>query len=178
MGASQPDNLISRTGAIPKFTKFNLNVSRIQAINTALSIVFTASGQYSCNPLYVYEQIGYGGLPYGDAYDPSEIIADQGVEAKLEFRLDTFFPIKVIPVQYYANYDGGVLWNRNTVNTPFRQTGTSTGVGIRSTPIPHVSLSLELAKPLDRSPAAIVAIPGFTGNPRAFRGFFSLTVTA
>ena len=174
-GASQPNNLVSRIGAKPIFTKINASAGRLQGLPKNFSIMLTGNGQYGFNRMYAYEQIGYGGLPFGDAYDPSEIIADRGIEAKLEIRRDTTFPFNSIPTQYFIYYDGGVLWNYDHINQVGRQTGTSTGFGLRATAFQHINISLELDKPLDRNVAAVVAEPN-GGNPRAWRGFFSISV--
>jgi hemolysin activation/secretion protein len=175
-GASQPGNLVSRIGAKPSFSKFNLSGGRLQGLFGPFSALLGGSGQYATNTMYSYEQLGYGGLPFGDAYDPSEIVGDRGIEAKLELRADSNFPWTSIPTQYFVYYDGGVLWNFDHINQPGRQCGTSTGVGLRSFAFNHVNLSLELAKPLNRDVAATAAIPGGDENPRAWRGFFSINL--
>lgn len=177
MGASQPGNLVSRVGAKPVFTKFNLSGGRLQGLPRSFSILLTGNGQYTPNKMYAYEQIGYGGLPFGNAYDPSEIIADRGIEAKLEIRRDTSFPFQSIPTQYFIYYDGGVLWNIDHINQPGRQSGTSAGFGLRSTAYQHISINLELDKPLTRKVAAIAAEPN-GGNPKQWRGFFSIVISA
>lgn len=178
LGASQPGNLVSRFDAKPDFTKFNASGGRLQGLFSVFSALLTTNAQYACNKMYAYEQIGYGGLPFGDAYDPSEIIADRGLMAKLELRADTRLPFTNIPTQYFVYGDGGVLWNVDHINQPGRQSGTSAGFGLRSTAWNHLNISLELAKPLNRAVAATQAIPGGTENPRAWRGFFSLNVSA
>lgn len=175
-GASQPGNLVSRIGAKPSFSKFNLSGGRLQGLFGPFSALLAANGQYATNTMYAYEQLGYGGLPFGDAYDPSEIVGDRGLEAKLELRADSRLPWTFIPTQYFVYYDGGVLWNFDHINQPGRQCGTSTGLGLRSFAFNHISVSLELAKPLNRDVAATAAIPGGGENPRAWRGFFSINL--
>lgn len=175
-GASQPGNLISRVGAKPSFSKFNLSGARLQGLYGIFSAMLSASGQYATNKMYAYEQLGYGGLPFGDAYDPSEIVGDRGIEAKLELRADSNLPWTSTPTQYFVYYDGGVLWNFDHINQPGRQTGTSTGFGLRAYALNHVNVSLELAKPLDRPVAATAAIPSGE-NASAWRGFFSINLT-
>jgi hemolysin activation/secretion protein len=177
LGASQPDNLVSRFGAQPTFAKINLSGGRLQGIFRNLSLLVTANGQYSFSKMYAYEQIGYGGLPFGDAYDPSEIVGDRGVEAKIEFHLDTFFPIKSIPTQYYTYCDGGMMWNIDHIFQEGRATGTSAGFGFRSSLFKFINVSLELAKPLDRDVATVADDPS-GGNPKAWRGFFSIIAFA
>lgn len=175
-GASQPGNLISRLGAKPSFSKFNLSGGRLQGLFGPFSALLSGAGQYATNKMYAYEQLGYGGLPFGDAYDPSEIVGDRGIEGKFELRADSVLPWTFIPTQYFVYYDGGVLWNYDHINQEGRQTGTSAGFGLRSFAWNHVSVSLELAKPLNRNVAATEAIPGSGENPRAFRGFFSINL--
>lgn len=175
-GASQAGNLVSRIGAKPSFSKFNVSGGRLQGLFGMFSALLSANGQYATNTMYAYEQLGYGGLPFGDAYDPSEIVGDRGIEAKLELRADTNLPWTAIPTQYFVYYDGGVLWNFDHINQPGRQAGTSTGFGLRAYALNHINLSLELAKPLNRPVAATEAIPS-GANGTAWRGFFSINLT-
>ena len=105
-GASQPGNLISRIGAKPSFSKLNMSGGRLQGLFGSFSALLSGAGQYATNKMYAYEQLGYGGLPFGDAYDPSEIVGDRGIEAKLELRADSILPWTFIPTQYFVYYDG------------------------------------------------------------------------
>jgi len=178
MGASQSYNLISRPGAKPNFGKFNLSAGRLQGLFSNYSLMLTFNGQYTNSSMYAYQQMGYGGLPFGDAYDPSEIIGDRGIEAKIELQKNTVFPWGSIPTQYFINYDGGVLWNIQDIGQPNRLAGTSLGFGVRATIFKYINLSLELAKPMDRKVAATAAIPSPGHNPEAWRGFFSVALTA
>lgn len=176
-GASQPGNLVSRFKAKPIFSKFNLNAVRLHALYKNISLMLSGAGQYATNRMYAYEQLGYGGIPFGNAYDPSEIVGDRGVEAKIELRLDTTFPISSIPTQYFVYFDEGTLWNYDHILQEGRGSGTSTGFGLRSTAYKYLNISLELDKPLNRNVAVIEAEPN-GGNPRQWRGFFSVVLMA
>ncbi len=66
------------------YTKFNCCVTHVQNITSKFSILIDSMGQYAPNPIAAVEKIPYGGgLPYGQAYDlaydPGEIIGDQGL---------------------------------------------------------------------------------------------------
>lgn len=134
MGASNVHNLISRVRAKPSFTKINFAGGRLQGLFGNFSLMLTANSQYATNRMYAYEQIGYGGLPFGNAYDPSEIIADSGIEGKMELRCDGQFLTEKLPSQYFVYYDGVRLWNYD-----------------------HINATLELDKPLVRKVAALAA---------------------
>lgn len=171
-GASSANDPVSRSDAKPGFTKLNLDISRLQALTQRFSLMLQASGQYAFSPLYSYEQMAYGGLPFGSAYDPAELVGDRGVLGRAELRLDTL-PFNKTNVQYYIFYDGGVLWNIDTTNQFGQQTGTSAGVGTRIQLLKHLNVNLELAKPLNRDVAALQAAGE---NSRAWRGFFTIGV--
>lgn len=176
-GASKTTNLVSRYLASPTFTKINIDAHRLQALPYNFSLYLAASGQYSFERLYSYEQFGYGGLSFGNAYDPSEILGDSGVDAKAELRFNTIlFPKKnnFVPLQLFIYYDGGVLWNIDHINQQGRLTGTSAGFGLRFSFMNHLNFSLELDKPLDRKVAVLQALPG--ENPYAWREFFNVSL--
>jgi len=173
LGASQPGNLVSRFKAKPVFTKTILTVGRLQGLTDRFSLMLTANGQTASNRMYSYQQIGYGGLLYGNAYDPSEILGDHGLEGKIELRLDNAFPYEKMPTEYFIYYDAARLWNYDHITQVGKLAGTSAGFGVRATLWQHISWTLELDKPLDRKVAAVAAEPN-PGNPKAWRGFFSV----
>jgi hemolysin activation/secretion protein len=146
------------------------------------SLFFSTTGQLAFNSLLSAEQLGYGGAQYGSAYDSSEIIADSGIEGKLELRYNSptvgeFFRT----TQYYASYDFGVLYQKNalpgaasasdpfaSILTPTKQSGTSGALGIRFNLVDRVNSYFEIAKPLTKKVAAY--------NNNDARYFFSITV--
>lgn len=165
----------SRPKGDPNYTKWMINVSRLQALGNRFSFLLAMTGQYSYNPLEASNQFSYGGPDFGRGYDPSEIIGDDGVGVKFEIRMDTAPEWKLLnTVQYYMFYDGGAIWNRDNTDLPYRQSAFSAGVGARINFMPFLSGNVFLAKPLTR-PVAVLSQENV--NPNQFRGFFQVTAS-
>lgn len=168
LGANQ-HLLQSRPKGVPKYNTINIGLSRIQALPWQLTFLASMRGQYSCEPLLATEQFAYGGADYGRGYDPSEIVGDDGIGSKFELRRDSNYGIRWLAVvQYYLFYDAGVIWNRDGLNLPAKQSATSTGLGARMTFIPQLSGNLFYAKPLTHSIATQVAMGKDPLKPRIF----------
>ena len=162
----------SRPKGLPNFTKISANISRLQGLGTRFSLLGAVKGQYSFNPLLAVEQFAYGGPDFGRGYDPAEIIGDDGLAGKLELRMDTAPGYRLLQlVQYYVFYDGGVVWNRDSINLLGRQDAFSAGFGARFTFMSNLTGNFFLAKPLTM-PVATTEQMGQNGN--RFRAFFQI----
>lgn len=163
LGASSAnDTDISRPGATPTFAKLNASLSRLQDLPYNLSLLLAAQGQYTDDSLYASEQFGFGGSDFGRGYDPSEIIGDRGIAGKAELRYNQESN------QFYAFYDIGSIWNRDTVSQSAQESAASLGLGVRSYLTKWLAGDVVWAKPLTHDVAAEE-----NRNPRVF---FSLTV--
>lgn len=181
-GDEQPELLRSRLDGQKNYSKILVSFTRLQSLPETWSLFFSTTGQLAFNSLLSAEQLGYGGPQYGSAYDPSEIIADSGIEGKLELRYNSptvgeFFRT----TQYYGSYDFGALYQKNAlpgasssgnpfvdVAVPTKQSGTSAALGIRLDIVDRVNASFEIAKPLTKKVEAY--------NNKNARYFFSITV--
>ena len=173
MGATR-HFLQSRPLAVPNYTKLMLTGSRLQLISDRFSLLGAFSGQYSCNPLLASVQYSYGGPNFGRGYDPSAIVGDDGLGAKIELRFSTDPEWRWLKqVQYYVFYDGGEIWNRDGVSLPAKQSAFSTGVGLRINFIPQISGNFYIAKPLTLPVQTLTAM-GQNGNQ--WRSFFQLSL--
>jgi hemolysin activation/secretion protein len=163
----------SRPKGVPNFTKFDLNLSRLQALGgSPFSIFLAMQGQYSCNPLLATEQYPYGGPEWGRGYDPSEIIGDSAFAGKFEFRFQTSPQFKFLQnILYYTFFDYGIIWNRDYINLPYRQTADSAGIGARVEFMPELNGNLFFAKPISH-PVATLSAMNHVDKP--WRVFFSL----
>lgn len=161
MGASNYEN-ISRPDAAPRFTKYNINISRLQGLPANFSVLVAGQGQYTHDSLYAAEQYGFGGANFGRGYDSSEITGDRGAAGKFELRYD------IRQQQLYAFYDIGAVWNRNTLTQPAKQSAASTGIGARLHFTNWLAGNLEIDKPLTKVVSA-------EGN-RNYRVYFGVTV--
>jgi hemolysin activation/secretion protein len=174
MGANQ-HFLQSRPLGVSNYTKAMLNASRIQWINERFSLYGAFTGQYSCNPLLASAQFAYGGPDFGRGYDPSEIVADEALAAKMELRMNSALGWKYLnEMQYYAFYDGGILWNRDGVNQLPKQSATSTGLGARFYFIPQLYGNFYVAYPLTHNVGVFEVIGD---NRRPVRTFFQLVLS-
>lgn len=149
-GSSQKgDDNLSREQASPNFTKAEIIVSRYQRLPKDFSLTLRASGQVASGPLFSSEEFGYGGQTFGRAYDPSDITGDHGASGSVELQylgLESGPHFKVSP---YIFYDIGAVWNDDEGQEK-RQSGASSGLGLRFQLPQEVSLNTGLAFPLTR----------------------------
>lgn len=123
----------SRPGGRGDYTKIFLLASRVQAIIGPLSAYGLVQGQWAANPLLSSEQFTFGGSQLGRGYDIAELLGDEGMAGSLELRYDQAVGrFKIQSLQFYTFYDAGMVWNFKYIGgTPRKQSGTSTGVGVR-----------------------------------------------
>lgn len=160
-GASPAGDVnVSHLGAVPDFTKLSGVVRRIQEIYGPVSVAVTGTGQYAFQPLYVGEEISFGGAQIGRGYDPAAITGDMGVggDAELRYRLDITGrhidspPVTISDAELYAFYDVAKVWDHSGPVTPnFLE---SDGFGARTVLDEKLSLGLEAAFPQIRVPTS------------------------
>lgn len=162
------DPLASRVGGNPQFTKATLYLSRLQSLGANWSLLFALSGQDALNNLLAPEEFSFGGESYGRGYDPSEIVGDSGVAAKLELRYTRDRP-GGLGYTAYGFFDSGHVWRRLDVSeagAPKTDSASSAGAGVRLTLGNYGSAYLEVAKPINH----LVAAEG-NERTRVFGGF-------
>jgi hemolysin activation/secretion protein len=146
----------SRAGGKVDFGKIEASASRTQPLPSCFSLFGSIYGQYATTQLLAPEQCGYGGRFYGRAYDPSEILADQCVEAVGEARYDLprFMP-QITQFQLYTFSDYGKLWRGlGTVDPVTNITlssvhAASAGGGVRVGWWDYLNADLQVAKAID-----------------------------
>lgn len=141
--SERTDQNLSRTGVDPKFKKMELNWNRFQNVGSWTGVT-SMSMQFAKGPQYSSEQIGYGGQSYGRAYDPSEIVGDQGMLASFELRYDNLPAWKNIHLAPYGFYDIGKVWSVND-DTEGRN---SIGLGIKANAKSGLFTNFTVAQPL------------------------------
>ena len=172
-GASAPHSvMLSRAEGRADYAKIEASLYRFQQLGDEWAAVFGATGQYSARPLLSAEEFGFGGQAFGRAYDPSELVGDQGCAFKAEIHYDGLVDIyDGRHAQPYVFYDIGKIWNLDP-GEPARDSGASAGAGLRY-PLPFdVNADVSLAEPLTRRADA----PQY-GNGKAPRFVFSLNST-
>lgn len=158
------------------YTKFYYYVTHVQNITKSFSVLIDSMGQYAPNPLAAVEKIPYGGgLPYGQAYDPGEIIGDNGLMGGLELRYNSFPKLRAI--QYFTRYDIGKVWNKNVAPTFFLNSvysDASLSAGLRLLLSKDFRLQLSVARPMTNPVQSQVA-SGHNG--KSLRFFFTFSYT-
>lgn len=139
---------LSRGRGQADYTKFTAEFSRLQALpSLPMNLLFAAKGQKSANTLLSSEEFGLGGSRYLRAYDPSEVVGEDGYAASLELRYNGQFDNPNFSnYQLYGFYDVGSVWNDDAVDR--RTSLASAGVGVRWAMFERVNADLSLAVPL------------------------------
>ena len=164
------DANLSRSEAMPDFSKIEFSYSRIQGLPQSFTAIGRISGQLSAEPLYSSEEFGYGGQSFGRAYDSSEITGDSGISGSLELRYNGLKKWQGISLYPYVFYDIGKVWNEDTAG--LRQSGASSGTGMIIRHKSGINTNIGIAFPLTKS----VSTP-LDGHGKSPRVLFSLSHT-
>jgi hemolysin activation/secretion protein len=137
----------------------------------SLSLLVAARGQYAFDDrLPAAEEFGFGGEDFGRGYDPFVIVGDAGVAGKLELRYGTSLDLRYLEgYQLFTFYDAGVVWqNDRTPDEEARESGTSTGFGVRLNFAYDVTADALVGFPLTRPPTTEEEDQGDEKEPRFF----------
>lgn len=152
LGSTKNGDGRSRLNGEHSYTKFNLDITRVQPLPYGFSVYTAATGQYSLNPLLAGEQFTVGGPAFGTYYDPAEIGGDHGVAGKAELRWGNVLGRKYLEsYQLYGYYDIGSVWLKNRIpGEEARESLASSGLGVRANINENLAANLEYAVPLTR----------------------------
>jgi hemolysin activation/secretion protein len=140
---------LSRANGRSDFTKINIDATRTQSLGSwPFNLKIGLSGQYAFSPLLSSEEIGYGGMAFGRAYDNADIAGDSGIEGMLELAYNPLHLTDGVAVQPFLFYDIAKLWNRGS--GALNPSGASTGGGFRASLFDNAFLSATMAQPLTR----------------------------
>ena len=92
----------SVAGFNASFNKLRLNASRLQNLPHQFSVQAVAQGQLTDDKLLAGEQVFFGGMGIGRAYDTGAVVGDKGFGTLLELRRDFY------PGQWQALTEGSV----------------------------------------------------------------------
>jgi hemolysin activation/secretion protein len=152
------------------FTKFTGSAMRIQSITERLRAVVAMNGQYALSQLFSSEEFGYGGVPFGHAYDPSQLTGDHGVSVRGEGQYAVPYEHDFLRAsELYAFYDLGSVWHIDNNSRPWKESAASLGGGARFTLSDKLTGYVEVAKPLT------VSVPARGTEGKSPRFFFSMT---
>lgn len=153
-GASQKgDANLTRARGVAQYFKGNLQVERLQRVNTKVNLLLTARGQLSAHNLLSAEEFGVGGISLGRGYDSSEIVGENGIAGKVEVQWNKPKPIPYIhDYQLFAFFDAGRVWNTDaTTSAGKRESISSTGFGFRADITEDTEAGFGVAFPLTRN---------------------------
>ncbi len=170
LSATDENDNESRTDAEHPFTKFNLDITRTQALPRGFSVFTAASAQYSLDRLLAAEQFSIGGAAFGSAYDPSELSGDHGVAGRVELRYGQALNDPYLnSYQVYGFYDIGRVWTKDAGAGGNDKTSlASAGLGLRTNFSEHFSGDFQVADPLTKE------ANNQGGHAKSPRLFFSL----
>lgn len=160
----------SRPGGHANYNKIDFQASRLQAIKGPFSVYGVVSGQYAFCTLLASEQYAFGGPILGRGYDVAEMIGDNGLAGSIEPRFDLSIPpgFWINALQFYIFYDIGAIWNIQDLGGIVKKdSGTSTGIGVRFFTSKYVSGNLMWTQVLTK-PIAAEELIGRGKNPRVF----------
>lgn len=163
---------VSRPGGRGDYTKIVAQVSRLQVVKGPVTLYGMFQGQWAFNPVLASEQFAFGGSQLGRGYDIAEMLGDKGAAGSLELRYDQAVGRFLInTLQFYTFYDGGILWNYKFIGgVPRKQSGTSTGLGVRFFMTKYISGNFMWTQTLTKPVAAMQLI----GEGRRPRVWFSI----
>lgn len=146
------DPFMTRTEGDPQFSKLTAGVQRLQNVYNNINLLAKVEGQIANNALLSSEEFGIGGMNIGRAYDPSEIIGDEGVAGKLELQWNQPYHIDLFTnYQLYSFYDIGKVWNIDATTSDGKDDSlASAGFGARFDFTPQTQGGLAVAFPLTR----------------------------
>jgi len=146
------DANMTRPRGDPTFFKATAEAQRLQRVTSNINVLLAAKGQASSNFLLSSEEFGVGGMNIGRAFDPSEIVGDEGVAGKIELQWNEPREISLLEdYQLFSFFDAGHIWNGDaTASSLKRETISSAGAGIRANFTEETEAGLAIAFPLDR----------------------------
>ena len=158
LDASSNDSaLASRPDGRSEFTKFTLDLTRLQQVTERFSVLASLTSQFSATRLLASEEFGLGGANFGRAFDDGAMTADNGLAGTLELR---YVPAGLPrDVQIYGFVDDGFVWADDGRKTPSDNWLGSFGGGVRAKLSSTFFSTLEVATPIER-----------VGSPEGERG--------
>jgi hemolysin activation/secretion protein len=158
-----PNAPLSRANGQATGFKVNLNFSQFLRLPQDFNLLLTGTGQVASTSLLVSEQFGLGGSSFGSAYNPSQLLGDDGYGLRLEVQRPISYGVGTTPMisQPYTFVDYGQVFLKNpTAAEPANQELASAGLGLRQFIGNYLQIRLELAFPLSKF------APNFEQTPR------------
>lgn len=108
-GQERTDDRVSRARTAGNFSKFNLELQRVEYITDRSSVLLSFNGQYATKNLTSAEKISIGGPDGVRGYPIGEGVGDQGLTLSVEYRYLTGLRIFGAGMSLTAFYDYGLI---------------------------------------------------------------------
>jgi hemolysin activation/secretion protein len=144
-----PAQPTSRSNGKTQFIMLNFDTSTTHYLTRNLSFNLSTTGQVTQQPLLSSEQIGYGGMMFGQGFTPYIISGDNGVfgDFALRYNLPNFWQINLLQPEIF--YSAGVVGsNEALAGTVSGASASSMGVGLNMLISKTLQIGMTLAKPL------------------------------
>ncbi len=154
---------LSRANGQATGFKISLNFAQLLTLPQQFNLLLTGAGQWASTSLLVSEQFGLGGPSFGSAYNPSQLLGDDGYGLRLELQRPVNYRVGTTPMvsQPYTFVDyGQVFLKQPTAAEPGNRELASAGLGLRQFISNYLQVRLELAFPLSKF------VPQFEQTPR------------
>jgi len=120
----------SRLGADNRFTRFNLNLARLQRIHERMSLILRAAGQTSTDSLVAGEQFSLGGPDTVRGYPQGEVLGDDAYNVSAEVRLSPLPNKEIAQLAFFIDH-GAVSIKKQVPGQSKYDDLTGAGVGVR-----------------------------------------------
>lgn len=120
----------SRMGADNQFTRFVLNLARVQRVGEYVWIIFRGLGQVSTRSLVASEQFALGGADSVRGYPQAEFLGDDGYNLSTEIRVAPFANKEALQLAFFADH-GATSIKDPPAGTKSYQHLTGIGYGLR-----------------------------------------------
>ena len=149
LGAPTSLSNTSRSNCTTQFVMLDFDTSTIHYLTQKISFSLTSTGQITSQPLLSSEQLGFGGMQFGQGFDPYVISGDKGVLGALALRYDLPTRWGINSLQPQIFYDVGAVANNDALPGTYGHAwGSSAGLGLNLTAFNNIQVSGNLAKPL------------------------------
>ena len=125
-------------GFAPDFTKLKINLVRQQGLPGQFSLQVVGQGQWTADKLLAGEQVFFGGVGLGRAYDTGAVIGDRGAGMMIELRREIYpdqwrvLPEGSLQAYLFTDYArASLLPNAATGAAAMSNSLHSIGVGLR-----------------------------------------------
>ncbi|MFN8611876.1 MAG: ShlB/FhaC/HecB family hemolysin secretion/activation protein [Vulcanimicrobiota bacterium] len=148
LGGLAPNDAFSTRQAGGGFTKFNMDLGRIQKLNEQSFFILRGSHQFALAPLPTAEQFALGGPDSVRGYRQASFLGDGGYNLSAEFRYSPLLDnLDLFQVAAFLDHGGAYLKRPQPGETP-SLSATGAGVGVRFKPTDNMVIRVDLGYPI------------------------------